>query len=50
MKKFSKKDKKNEKKFSDKTLSNQQNLIEDIKYRTTNTNGDIYEIIADFRG
>ena len=45
-----KKDKKNEEKsFSDgKTLSNQQNLIEDIKYRATNTNGDIYEILADY--
>ena len=44
------KDKKNEEKsFSDgKTLSNQQNLIEDIKYRATNTNGDIYEILADY--
>ena len=38
-----------EKNFSNnKTLSNQQNLIEDIKYRATNTNGDIYEILADF--
>ena len=38
-----------EKSLSDnKTLSNQQNLIEDIKYRATNTNGDIYEILADY--
>ena len=33
---------------NNKTLSNQQNLIKDIKYRATNTNGDIYEILADF--
>ncbi len=38
-----------EESFSDnKTISNQKNLIEDIKYRATNINGDIYEILADF--
>ena len=37
-----------EKKFSDNTsLTNQQNLIEDIKYTANNTKGDIYEILAD---
>ena len=30
------------------SLSNQQNLIEDIKYTANNTKGDIYEILADF--
>ena len=28
------------------SLSNQQNLIEDIKYTANNTKGDIYEILA----
>lgn len=37
-----------EKKFSDNTsLTNQQNLIEDIKYTANNTKGDVYEILAD---
>ncbi len=38
-----------QKSFSDNALlSNQQNLIEDIKYTSNNAKGDIYEITADF--
>ena len=38
-----------EKNLSNNTsMSNQQNLIEDIKYTANNTKGDVYEILADF--
>ncbi len=33
---------------NNKSLSSQQNLIEDIKYTANNTEGDVYEILADF--